>query len=278
MDRREFLATLSLTLAGFPITGLTQEPTGPRRPDPGTFESGDIVWPKKQGAFVPYASSTEEASVDDDEMLWKKERADFIRRARSGKLGSTPDEIAYWKRVADRIELLDFQSFYHAYAANSSPNAFVTYGGGEVLYVGHVGIIEVDPVSNQAYVIEAVMGKGTACEHCVSRVSYDEWLKGRGDILVWHARLQNKPSEQRSAIASYAKQQALKPYDFWNFDLSNESGFYCSKLVWQSTQRATGIWLDDNPDPRREFWYSPLQVMKSRHLNLLSSPGRYRNV
>ncbi len=279
MDRRQFVASLGLSIATVPLSGSAQSLSGPRRPDPQTFESGDLVWPKKQGAFVPYASSPEEISVDDDEVRWKKERADFIRRARSGALGSTPAEVAYWKRTADKIELLDYQSFYHAYAANSSPSAFISYGGGEMLYVGHIGIIDVDSVSQQRFVVEAVMGQGAGCEHCVSRISYGEWLRSRGDILVWHARLKGKDPAERSAIASAAKKGALsKPYDFWNFDLSDSSSFYCSKLVWWSTMQATGIALDGNAEPKRDFWYSPLQVMKSQYVEVLSSPGIYKNV
>jgi hypothetical protein len=277
MERRSFLNLLGSSLAVLPGVASSQPASGPRRPDPQAFESGDLIWPKKEGAFVPYASAVEETTVDDNEMQWKKERADFIRRARAGQIGSSPEEIAYWKRVADKVELLDFIAFYHAYAANSSPNAFITYGGGEFLYVGHVAIVLIDPDSGKPLVVEAVTGKGMGCEHCVSLMPYDKWLESRGDILVWHARLKNLPAKDRAAVAAYARGKLGRPYDFWNFDLSSDTAFYCSKLVWQSVRQATGVAMDGNDDPRRDFWYSPLQAMKSPHLQILSSPGRYRN-
>jgi uncharacterized protein YycO len=201
------------------------------------------------------------------------ERNKFIRRARSGQLGKTQEEDKYWTRVADEVEQMDFSSFYHKYAADMSPDEFITFGGGNILYVGHVGIIDLDASTRQPYVIEAKWKMG------VIQTAYDKWLQERGDnILVWHGRLKEDPPAGRSSIVAYAKRMIGRPYDFWNFDLSDETGFYCSKLVWRSVRQGAGIPLDDEVNPRRLFWYSPLQVMKSAHLQMLSSPGNYRNV
>jgi Permuted papain-like amidase enzyme, YaeF/YiiX, C92 family len=281
ITRRRFIASVLTSTLVAPTLRLanSQELTGPRRPNPTTFESGDLIWPKKQGAYVPYASPTQEGTVENDEARWKLEKVNFIRLARAGKLGTTADEIAYWKRVADEMEFLEFNTFYHRYSAGASPNDFIAYGGGGILYVGHVAIVDADAATNQLFVIEAISGKGLGnFADCVERVLYDDWLQARGDILVWHARLKGYDPSARAAIANYSRTQVGKPYDFWNFDLSSTTGFYCSKLVWQSIQQTTGVVLDDNTDPKRFFWFSPLQTMKSPQLVVLSSPGNYRNV
>ena len=278
ITRRQFISSiLASTLIPKLRPANSQESTGPRRPNPAAFESGDLVWPKKPGEYVPYASPTDQGTVESDEARWKLEKLSFIRLARAGKLGTTADELAYWKR--DEMEFLDFNSFYHRYSAGASPNDFIAYGGGGILYVGHVAIVDIDPATNQRFVIEAISGKGVGnFADCVERVLYDDWLRERGDILVWHARLKDYDPSARVAIASYARTHVGKPYDFWNFDLSSATGFYCSKLAWQSIQQTTGVVLDDNTDPKRFFWFSPLQTMKSPHLVVLSSPGNYRNI
>jgi hypothetical protein len=66
--------------------------------------------------------------VAEDEALWMHERNDFIRRARSGQLSETQGEDEYWKRVADEVEQIDFSTFYHRYAADMSPDQFITFG------------------------------------------------------------------------------------------------------------------------------------------------------
>ena len=71
-----------------------------------------------------------------------------------------------------------------------------------------------------------------------------------------------------------AEVEAGKPYDFWNFDLTDSSGFYCSKLVWYAVQKATGTRLDEGltrPLP----WYSPKQMHSSRYIELVVGPEDY---
>ena len=78
--------------------------------------------------------------------------------------------------------------------------------------------------------------------------------------------------------------QLGKPYEFFNFDLNDDSGFYCSKLAWMSVWRATSraaqrapVAVDDNPNPRRSFfdWFSPKQLVNARRVTLLHKPGDY---
>jgi hypothetical protein len=253
-----------------------------QRPDPKSFETGDIVWPKPPGAFVPYAGvPSGRALVEAEELreeTWNQLRVEFIRQARSPVADADDATLAYQKKVADIVENMTYSSFFHEYAAGVKPDEFQAYGVGQLAYVGHVAIIEIDTVSRMPYVIEAVYGQSLACKSCVQRVPYRDWLNARGDILVWHGRVRNIDAQKRTLIAASAKQELNKPYRFFNFDLSDNGGFYCSKLLWYSVFKATGIAIDGKTDARRFIWFSPLQAIRSENIELLSSPGNYRNV
>ena len=253
------------------------------RPDPALFQTGDLVWPKPPGAFVPYAGSpTRQLLVTEPEVReeeWNTQRVQFIRDARQQAQGLSGEERDYLLRLANTAETLSYSRFFHQYAGDVSPDDFQTYGVGELAYVGHVGLIEVDPTDQQPYVVEAVYGRNLACTSCVQRVPYADWLQARGNVLVWLGRLRQLDAAQRTAVVNVAKQQLNKPYNFFNFDLSDDRGFYCSKLVWYAVKQATGIALDGNPQARRLVWFSPLQAMKaSSQVMLISSPGNYRNL
>jgi uncharacterized protein YycO len=145
------------------------------------------------------------------------------------------------------------------------------------LYVGHVAIVDIDSDGAPA-VIEAVYGKAPGGTSIVERISYEKWIQWRNSPLVWHGRLRNIDAAKRADIARAANDQLLKPYQFFNFDLSDASGFYCSKLAWFATMKATGIALDGDSNPRRQIWFSPLQAMNQRdRVEILSSAGSYRN-
>lgn len=285
MQRRWLLvAGIGLAAGNLGITRVFADLTqSAARPDPKTFETGDLVWPKRPGAFVPYAGTPVNKLLVDAEELredeWNDLRIQYIRSARSDAPVINPDIRAYRMRVADVVENLSYTRFFNDYSASVGPDDFQTFGAGQIAYVGHVGIIEVDPSDRTPYVIEAVYGNALACKSCVERVLYDEWLKARGNVLVWHGRLTGLDVATRGGIAMIAKQQLDRPYQFFNFDLMDDTGFYCSKLVWFSVFRASGIALDNDSNPRRLKWFSPLQAMNSKkHIVLLSSPGNYRNI
>jgi uncharacterized protein YycO len=76
-----------------------------------------------------------------------------------------------------------------------------------------------------------------------------------------------------------AQAQIGKPYDFFNFDLNDDSGFYCSKLVWQCLWRTAKVAADDNPDPQRGKWFppwfSPKALIGAKRVAVLHKPGEY---
>jgi hypothetical protein len=253
-----------------------------QRPDPKVFETGDLVWPKPSGAFIPYSGTDPTKSavsaLELREEEWQRLRVLFVRSARASAPALPEADRAYQLKLANEIEAMTYSQFVHDYAAGVSPGDFQTYGIGQLAYVGHVALIDVDVASGVPYVIEAVYGPSLACQSCVQRVRYTDWLQARGDVLVWHGRLRNLDGAARQRVVEVARRQLQKPYQFFNFNLADASGFYCSKLVWYAVQAATGIHVDGNSDSRRLIWFSPLQLLNAREqVQLLSSPGNYRN-
>lgn len=275
-DRRQLLAAA----CALPLAGAARAaPAVADRPDPAALRTGDLVWPKPRGGvLVPYSGTAAASALSDAQELqedaWNRERLDFILAARTAPAGIDADTV-YVRELARAVENLTYTDFFHAYAAQASPGEFQTHGAGQLAYVGHVGVVQVD--AGVPYVIEAVMGKTLDCTSCVQRVRYDRWLAARGDILVWHGRLRGLDAAQRGAVADVARSQVQKPYRFFNFNLADDRGFYCSKLVWYSVNRVTGQAVDGNTSPRRLIWFSPLQLMRTSAVELLSSPGDYRN-
>lgn len=153
------------------------------------------------------------------------------------------------------------------YQGDHDEEYVVKFGGTAPLYVGHVAIVEGS--GSEAFVIEALGNRG------VVRHPYKTWLAERKGQVFWHGRINSGTDADRSSIARIAAQHVGKPYDFWNFDLADEAGFYCSKLAWLSIYKALDIAADNRPTAKRLFWFSPKQLMKSPHVKLLLNPGSY---
>jgi uncharacterized protein YycO len=118
-------------------------------------------------------------------------------------------------------------------------------------------------------VIEAVWGD----KKKVQRVSYADWLAGRPDAWIWVGRKTGLTDADKSRIVQQATTYIGRPYDFWNFDLSDDSSFYCSKLVWLSLAQSLGKYLDGNSSSRRTFWFSPKQAWG--YVTHINSPRDY---
>jgi cell wall-associated NlpC family hydrolase len=262
--RRDFLrvgATLSSYALGLaPIAALAQ--ASATVPERSTLQSGDFIWPKKPGEFVPYNAGAP-SDIEIERKRWDDERKNFIQQVRSN-LNSTAPE----RQLATNLEAMDFREFLSLYQADEPlgvPRAFS--GGAEILYVGHVGVVAVE--NNAISVIEALWGKG------VVRTPYDQWLKDRQGSWVWHGRVAQQPPDTRSTIAAAAAKYLGKPYNFWNFDLSDSNGFYCSKLCWLSVRDSLSIAIDNKPNSKRDFWFSPKQLLKCQAVQKIFVPGSY---
>ena len=202
-------------------------------PDPKQFQSGDFLWPKKPGVFVPYDAGPPRAQ-DADEAKWTEERDRFVANVITKAPYFTPAQT-------EKMRRLTYSEFHSAYTGARRTKSG-TYSSVGPIYVGHVGIVEIDE-AGVPWVIEALWGRG------VIRHTYADWLAERTGEVVWLGRLTKLSAAQRARIPVEARRQLGKPYDFWNFDLNDESGFYCSKLAWMAAFRSLNLAVDGNPNP-----------------------------
>ena len=219
---------------------------------------------KKPGDWVPYFSRAK-STHNDDKSRWEREKAEFIEAVKRGS--SLPEE----QELARSLEHITFDEFLATYlgAGAVGPGDL---GGREAafqIYIGHVGMVFLKDGS--PWVVEAV-------EPRVQVISYDRWLQGRPNVNVWQGRLKDIDESQAARVVAEAQKQGGKPYKFWNFNLNDDTGFYCSKLVWLAVYCTLGLSLDDNNNPKRRIWYSPKQLIHSRHVNLLFDPGPYMRI
>jgi len=284
-DRRSLLiglgaAPLALA-AGIPAASAQTPLTGPVPdvPNPETFQPGDLLWPKRKGAIVPRTRSLAPAAPPDQEgRAWEAARRQLL--ADPAASGLSPE-------VAERLRTMSYEEFTRVYFSATAeeaprsappPRSRSLLGVQQPISVGHVGLIELSP-GGTAYVIEATPTNPEGGMAGVIRTAYSDWLKRYTNIQVWHGRLGNLAAEARRHIAEVARSQLGKPYDFFNFDLSDDRGFYCSKLVWFCTWRGAQVAPDDNPNPYRgnRFppWFAPKTLLNSRRVQLLHNPGEY---
>lgn len=276
-DRRSVVKGLGAlaALAATPGMARAQAPLPkavPDFPDSQKFQTGDLLWPKKKGAFVPRTRSVG-ASPNEERRTWEAERQRALTEPQ--RAGLSPE-------VAEKLKGMRFDEFerlYHSGAAQPAPGQGPATRGllGDTVSVGHVGLIEVG-ANGIAYVIEATpQGPGNASG--VIRTRYADWLNAYANIQVWHGRWNGVDEQTRAGVVKVAHAQIGKPYDFFNFDLNDDSGFYCSKLVWQCLWRAAKIAADDNPDPQRGKWFppwfSPKALIGVKRVNVLHKPGDY---
>ena len=259
ITRRQGMYALGAYVGITLVTGTARaSPTA--MPDPKLFQSGDFVWPKKSGTFVPYDAGPP-IDPDADEAKWRKERDSFVAEVANKAPYFTPQAI-------ERIRNLSYREFYAEYVGAQKPDTPGVYSLGGGIYVGHVGIIELD-ASGTPWVIEALSDNG------VVRNKYSDWIAGRPDEMVWLGRATKLSASQRAKIPTEAKKQVGKPYDFWNFDLNDDTGFYCSKLAWIAVFRSLNVAIDGNANSKRFFWFSPKQLLYTPRIARLFDPGPY---
>jgi cell wall-associated NlpC family hydrolase len=232
----------------------------PQFPAPDTLQSGDLIWPKKPGALVPYNSQPGEAK-NTDAARWEKEKESYLGELRK-KAEPTEDE----KQRYSALQTMTYDQFVQQYLRGAEPDQPAAFGTGN-FSVGHVGIIQIQ--EGTPTVVEAMIGFG------VRRLTYSEWTKQRPGELVWLARLKDVSAEKRAAVAKVAASYIGRPYLFWNFNLTDDTGFYCSKLAWLSVLKGVGFAPDDNDNGHRLLWYSPKQLMRSPRLAFIVNPGNY---
>ncbi len=259
-SRNLLLLSLFLVIVRAPSSAETEQRNTSAAPVAAQLQAGDLIWPKKPGVVVPFNSQPGEAD-NEDAMLWQQEKEAYLDTLRKASNPTEEERERY-----SVLQPMGYEEFAGQYLDDRIPGEPTNFGVGG-FYVGHVGIIDI--VDGKPMVIEALMGKG------VRRITYEEWLQERLGELIWWARLKDVSPEKRAAVAKAAAEQIGKPYQFWNFNLTDASGFYCSKLAWYSVLSGTGFPVDDNPNPNRALWFSPKRLMRSRHIEMLANPGSY---
>lgn len=278
-DRRRFLIGLGATPLALGAGASAASAQAPDRksasdfPNAATFQTGDLVWPKRKGSIIPRTRSPQLGNTSQERREWVTARQRVLDDPAAA--GVTPE-------VAEQLRNMSFEDYERLYFSAPAPaprGASRSAGGvGQTISVGHVGLIELDE-RGTPHVVEATPKRPDGTPAGVIRLSYTEWLKSYSNIQVWHGRFRDLDAATCRRILIEARSQVGKPYDFFNFDLNDDRGFYCSKLVWMSVWRAAQIAADDNPDPQRgkSFppWFSPKALIGSKRIALLHSPGEY---
>jgi uncharacterized protein YycO len=228
------------------------------RPDPATFQTGDVIWPRQPWVFIPF-NSRPAGNYDPDKSGWEREKQEFLERVKQNPRASEND-----RAVAAQLEAMAYEEFRARFLSGTEEEEVTAAGW--LPWIGHVAMIQVR--DGTPWVVESTFGG-------VRQMPYSDWLKERGKSLIWHGRVKGVDEAGRTRMAEEALKQLKKPYQFFNFDLLDDQGFYCSKFVWFVTRRALGVPLDGDPEPKRKFWFSPKQLIKSRHIQLLNSPSSF---
>jgi uncharacterized protein YycO len=232
----------------------------PQFPAADILQTGDLIWPKKPGAIVPYNSQPGEAQ-NSEAARWETEKEKYLAELRKNPTPTDEEKQRY-----STLQTMTYGEFVEQYLRGTEAGQSTAFGTGN-FSVGHVGIIQIQ--DGTPTVVEAMIGSG------VRRLTYAEWTKQRPGELVWLARLKDVSAEKRGAVAQIAASYIGRPYLFWNFNLGDDTGFYCSKLAWLSIFKGAGFASDDNVNVRRVLWYSPKQLMRSPHLQFIVNPGNY---
>jgi hypothetical protein len=227
--------------------------------EPVAFESGDFLWPKPPGVIIPYEVGRP-AQFAAARTIWNEEKARFLQDVSRKNSYFAEGDIEYLRK-------LTFEEFYRRYDGALGDRQFPQPRGGPI-YVGHVALVE--RPGRDPTLIEAVSDEGG-----VVRATYSSWLARRAGEKLWWGRVRGFSAEQRAGIAVEAARYLGATYDFWNFDLADTRGFYCSKLAWLCVANALRIAVDGNPNPQRSFWFSPKQLLHCAPVHVLCSPGPY---
>src|SRR4051812_34346114 len=104
----------AFTLPWLASTGPVNATIGQRSmPDPNQFQSGDFLWPKKPGVFVPYDAGPPRPA-DADKAKWYEERDRFIANVATKAPYFTPAQI-------ERLHKLPYEEFHERYTGPRRP-------------------------------------------------------------------------------------------------------------------------------------------------------------
>lgn len=257
-----------------------QAVSAPNVPDPSTFKTGDLIWPKKPYQRIYYDTS-DVRIYNDNKKRWEEERDAYIQEVQNDPNTSEQDrEEADWLKKTSFGEFMklylgddseewrdgEWRDFAFNYRKDEKESGYYGYNSWFPIYVGHVGMIFLE--DNVPWVVEATPPN-------VRKITYAEWLKQYEDANIWHGHILNVDTQGLSKIVEEALEQVGKPYKLFNRNLNDEKKFYCSKPIWFSYYRALGDSIDDDTNPKRKLWYTPKRLMRSPHIEMIFKPGNY---
>jgi hypothetical protein len=249
-------------------------------PNAATFRTGDLLWPKRKGALVPRTRGFQAAGPNPDRQNWEATRRQAM--ANPGAAGLSPEVAA--KLASMSYE--EFERIYFSATASEAPPSAPAPGATtrslgamrQPISLGHVALIDID-ANGVVHITEATPTRPDGTPAGVVRSRYADWLRRYADIQVWHGRFRDLDAAQARRIVEVAVSQLGKPYDFFNFDLDDDRGFYCSKLIWMCVWRGAKFAVVENPDPNRgnRFppWFAPKTLIAAKRVTLLHNPGEY---
>jgi hypothetical protein len=238
-------------------------------PDPKTFAAGDLLWPSLPNTRIVY----DKAAAGDAEDAWEKERAEFLQ-----SLPDNEDGRAL-RATLQNMSYRDFSAMF----MQGRTKAQLREKGADLprFSVGHVAIVDIDS-KGKKWVVEAMPKTDTNYRIVYGRfpngviaTPYNEWIKHHAKYNVWHGRIKVKGKDKRANIAKVAQGFKNRDYWIWALNFSDESAFYCSKLVWVSAYKALGVALDDDKTLKRRLWFSPKKLMTLSNVEMRYSPGDY---
>jgi hypothetical protein len=177
----------SVVLSAFEAKAEDAVPAGPSA---ALLEAGDLIWPKKPHAVIPY--NLKPGQSEQIAAHWRQEKETYLSQLRA-KQNLTPEERESY-RLLKNMTYRRFASYYLEDVPLGEPTQL-----GVNLSVGHVGIIQI--ILGTPYVVEALWDKG------VRRISYSDWLQEHSGDLFWLARLKDVSAEKRALVAQKAAEE-----------------------------------------------------------------------
>src|SRR5262249_52927988 len=122
-------------------------PVGQSPPAADILQAGDLIWPRPPNAVVPYRVAHNVGSTGDREQ-WEKEKEQYL-----ATLGTKSNLSPIERERYNALHRMSYSDFVKAYFA-PLPAAPFNQRGFPSVYVGHVGIIQID--KGQPVIIEAM--------------------------------------------------------------------------------------------------------------------------
>lgn len=220
------------------------------RPDVRDLKSGDILWRRRWVDVIPDLSWRE---------IWQRlfrfarpqvENVPPIDLFHTGKARLLAKQAARLGANHDYVRRLQKLKAPRPTGGFHIHLAGVEFGSHWGMYVGHPAVVDV--VGSRRYVIDATQSYGG-----VAITRFDKWIETSPQSSLWHGRLKYRSESELAKIAQAAASVKGKPYEFFELDLADDSGFYCSKFIWWAIYKALNVAIDDDPDSTRNWWLLP---------------------